>query len=145
MFSQWSSWLSRSPRVRRIVIKSWRVYLRVQRATLGRAVLVVRSHNGHVLAFATNSGELRLPSKELDGWRAVTTQVEEWISQLNPKMSRPRLLTIEGMPSGPGVTFVYSAEAASVSSQRDAVWLDPKDELSVLSIGDQRLLVLSKH
>ena len=145
MFSQWQTWLSRFPRIRRLVIKSWRVFLRMQRATLGRAVLVVRGNNGHVLALASNSGELWLPVKELDGWRTITTQVEEWINELSPKVSRPRLLTIEGTPSAPGVTFVYSAElvATMVSSHTDAIWLDPGREVLSLSPGDRRLLLLS--
>jgi len=145
MFGQWPSWLSRSPRIRRLVIKWWRVFLRMQRATLGRAVLIVRGNNGHVLALASNAGELWLPAKELDGWRTITTQVEEWINKLGPKLSRLQLLTIEGTPSAPGVTFVYSAElvGTTVSSHTDAIWLDPSRELLSLSPGDRRFLLLS--
>ena len=133
MFSQWPSWLSRSPRIRRVAIKVWRVFLRVQRATLAKAVLVVvRTQDSRVLTITSSSGELRLPTKELDGWRAVTTQVEEWLTHLHPESSRSRLLAIEGTPSRPGVTFVYSAEVVTAPSRKDAVWLDADDELDVL-------------
>jgi hypothetical protein len=61
-------------------------------------------------------------------------------------MSRPRLLAIDGTPSGIGVTFVYSAEvvATTVSSHVDPVWLGRTDEMA-LSLSDRRFLLLSEQ
>jgi hypothetical protein len=97
MFNQWPSWLSHSPRVRRTVIRLWRVLLRVQRATLANAVVVIRRQDGRLLTVASTSGELKLPTKELDGWRAVTTQVDEWLEELQPSRT-PKLEAIDGRP-----------------------------------------------
>jgi hypothetical protein len=145
MFSQWPSWLSRSPRVRRTTIKLWRVFLRVQRSTLANAVLVVRRQDGRVLTFASTSGELRLPIKELDGWRAVTTQVEEWLEQLVQRTSTPKLLAIDGTPGRQGVTFIYLAEVPRASDHPNGFWLDPDVALPTLTIGDRRVLLPSQH
>jgi hypothetical protein len=103
MLSQALSWLSRSPRVRRAVIKTWRAFLRVQRASLAYAVLVVRRQDDHVLALTSEaSGELRLPSMELDGWRPVGTQVQEWLDHMLRRPSTIRLQAIDGTPGRKG-------------------------------------------
>ena len=81
MLDELNNWVFRSRFRRRALIKAWRMLLRAQRATLANAVLVVRRQDGWVLALASTSGELRLPLKELDGWKAVTTQVEEWLER----------------------------------------------------------------
>ena len=69
---------------------AWRVLLRVQRSTLASAVLVVRRHDGRVLALASTSGELRLPLKELDGWKAVPRKLRSgstsWWSKGKPRI-----------------------------------------------------------
>lgn len=144
MFSQWPRWLSRSPRLRRTVIKLWRVLLRVQRATLANAVLVIRRQDGCLLTLYSTSGELRLPCKELDGWRAVTMQVDEWLEEL--QLSRtPKLEVIDGSPGRLGVTFVYSAETTGVSGPANGVWLDPELALPTLSLTDRRRVLLSGH
>jgi hypothetical protein len=145
MFSQWPSWLSRSPRIRRFVIKLWRVFLRVQRSTFANAVLVVRQQDGRVLALPSTSGELRLPLKQLDGWTAVTTQVEEWLEQLLEPGQTPKLVAIDGTPGRQGVTFLYSAEVpSSASDHTNGVWLEVDVPLPTLNSGDRRLLLLSK-
>jgi len=145
MFSQWPSWLSRSPRVRRPVIKLWRVFLRVQRSTLANAVLVVRRQDGRVLALPSTSGEPRLPLKELDGWKAVPTQVEEWLEQLLQQRQTPKLVAIEGTPGRKGVTFLYAAEVpSSASDHANGIWLDADVAMPTLNSGDRCLLRLSK-
>ncbi len=144
MFSNWPSWLSRSPRVRRTVIKLWRVFLRVDRATLAHAVLVIRRQDGRLLTLCSTSGELRLPFKELDGWRAVTTQVEEWLGELQLPQT-PKLEAIDGTPSHRGVTFIYSAETATVREAEDSVWIDPELALPTLRLSDRRLVRLSRR
>jgi len=151
MFSQWPSWLSRSPRVRRAVIKIWRAFLRVQRATLANAVLVVRRQDDRVLAFtAEESGEVRLPSIELDGWRPVGTQVQEWINQLlqqpsTPQLqATPQLRAIDGTPGRKGVTFLYSADVAGSPQEVGCTWLEAELAPSALSVRDRRLLLMSK-
>ena len=63
MFDQWPRWLSRSPRIRRLAIKTWRLFLRVQRATLAKAVLVVRRQDGRVLTFSSGPGEHGYPPR----------------------------------------------------------------------------------
>ena len=79
MLDEMNNWVFSSRLRRRMLFKAWRLFLRVQRATLANAVLVVRRQNGCVLALPSLSGEPRLPLMELDGWQAVTTQIEEWL------------------------------------------------------------------
>ena len=145
MLDEVNNWVFSSRFRRRALIKAWRVFLRVQRATLANAVLVVRRQDGCVLALSSTSGELRLPLKELDGWKAVTTQVEEWLEQLLQQRQTPKLVAIEGAPGRQGVTFIYCAEAgAAFPDHESGVWLDPKIALPTLPSGDRRLLLLSK-
>ena len=106
MFDDWSGWFFRSPFRRRIIIRSWRVLLRVQRATLASAVLVVRRPDGSLLAFPSSSGRLGLPRKELDGWRPIGAQVEEWFDQIMRQAPKPKLQAIDGTPGRKGVTFL---------------------------------------
>ena len=96
MLDELNNWVFGSRFRRRALIKVWRVLLRVQRATLANAVLVVRREDGWVLALSSTSGELRLPIKELDGWKAVTAQVEEWLEQLLQQRQTPKLVAIDG-------------------------------------------------
>ena len=145
MLDEVNNWVFSSRFRRRALIKAWRVYLRVQRATLANAVLVVRRQDGCVLALSSTSGKLRLPLKELDGWKAVTTQVEVWLEQLVQQRQTPKLVAIEGTPGRQGVTFIYCAEAGAAFPDHESwVWLDPKIALLTLPSGDRRLLLLSK-
>jgi hypothetical protein len=145
MLDKWGNWVFRSRFRRRTLIKAWRVFLRVQRATLANAVLVVRRQDGHVLGLPSTSGELRLPVKELDGWKEVTTQVEEWLEQLLRQRQTPKLVAIEGAPGRQGVTFIYCAEVgAAFPDDASGVWLAPEVALPTLPSGDHRLLLLSK-
>ena len=143
MFDQWPRWLSRSPRIRRLAIKTWRLFLRVQRATLAKAVLVVRRQDGRVLTFTSSPGELRLPAKELDGWRTVTVQVEEWLAQLLQQAARVKLVGIVGAPGFRGITFLYCAILPQLSSDSEGLWLDHIAATSILALADRKLLLLA--
>ena len=142
MFAEWPSWLSRSPFLRRRVIKLWRVLLRMQRASLANAVLVLRRRDGRVLVLPSPSGGLRLPVKHLDAWIPIAAQVEEWLGQLLQEKSTPSLVAIDGTPAEE-VTFVYVATAASPSvNTGDQLWLDTDVAASRLRNEDGRLLRL---
>jgi hypothetical protein len=142
MFSQWPSWLSQSPQIRRIALRTWRVFLRVQRATLAKAVLVVRREDGRVLTFPSSSGALGLPTEELDGWRSVTTQVAEWLERLLQQKASPKLVGIVGAPGRQSITFVYCTTVAEPSVGSKGIWLDRLAATSILSITDRELLRL---
>jgi hypothetical protein len=145
MLDELNNWVFSSRFRRRTLIKAWRMLLRVQRATLANAVLVVRRQDGCVLALSSRSGELRLPLKELDGWKAVTTQVEEWLEQLLQQRQTPKLVAIDGTPGRQGVTFIYCAEAGTGGPDHaSGVWLEPAIALPTLPSCDRRLLLLSK-
>lgn len=145
MLDELNNWVFSSRLRRRTLIKVWRVLLRIQRATLANAVLVVRRQDGRVLVLSTTSGELRLPAMELDGWKIVTAQVEEWVEQLLERRQTPRLLAIEGTPGRQGVTFIYSADAgATFPDHATGVWLDPEVVLPTLSNQDRRILLNCK-
>lgn len=146
MFSQLPGLLSRSPRARRITIKLWRAFLRVQRATIGKAVLVVRRQDGRVLALNSPSAELRLPIKELDGWRAVPTQVEEWLEELFEQRLAPTLVAIDGTPERGGIVFLYSADTcASLSDRGNGIWFDPDMVPPMLAPDDRHFLLLTNR
>lgn len=144
IFDDWSGWFFRSPFRRRIIIRSWRVLLRVQRATLASAVLVVRRPDGSLLAFPSSSGRLGLPRKELDGWRPIGAQVEEWLDQILRQASKPKLQAIDGTPGRKGVTFLYSADVDASPPDAGCVWLDADLAPSALSVADRRLLLMSQ-
>jgi hypothetical protein len=145
MLDEWNNWVFRSRFRRRTLIKAWRVFLRVQRSTLATAVLVVRRQDGRVLALPSVSGEPQLPLKELDGWKTVSGQVEEWFEQLLQQKQTPRLVAIDGAPGHSGVTFLFSAEVpSSASSHSNGIWLDADVALPTLNPSDRRLLHLSK-
>jgi hypothetical protein len=142
MFAEWPSWLSRSPFLRRRVIKLWRVLLRMQRASLANAVLVLRGRDGRVLVIQSPSGRFQLPVKQLDAWIPIATQVEEWLHQLLQERPTPTLVAIDGTPAEE-VTFVYVATAALPSVKTgDQLWLDTDAATSSLRNEDGRLLRL---
>lgn len=138
MFTQAPEWISRSPLLRKTIVKVWRALLRLQRATRAQAVIVVR-RNGCVLAAAAGSGELRLPSIELDGWEPVGTQVQRLAERMLRQPSAVELHAIDGTPGKEGVTFLYLAE---VGELRETVgsWLDAEGAASALGDTDRRLL-----
>jgi hypothetical protein len=143
MFSRWPAWLSRSPVVRRTAIRLWRVLLRVQRATLANAVLVINGDGGRVLVHALPSGHLELPRQELSGWIPIETQVDAWFAQFPYEKSALAFVSVEGTPGVPGVTFLYAATLkAAPYSTSDDVWLDYEAAKVALSASDRRLLSL---
>jgi len=143
MFDDWSGWFFRSPFRRRTFIRSWRVFLRIQRATLASAVLVVRGPDGSFLALPSSSGRLGLPRKELDGWRPIGAQVEEWLDRILRQASKPKLRAIDGTPGRKGVTFLYLAYTDASPPLANGMWLDADLALSALSVADRRLLLMS--
>ena len=142
MFEQASEWISRSPRIRKMIIKIWRIFLRVQRATLANAVLVVRRTDDRVLAVNSSSG-FGLPSLELNGWRPVGTQVQEWVDRISGQPSEPKLRAIDGTPCREGVRFLYSAHIDGASPGEGYTWLEAELAPSALSERDRHLLLLS--
>ena len=140
MFEQAPAWVSRSPRTRKKIIKVWRAFLRVQRATLAQAVVVVRRHDDRILVVATSSGA-KLPNLELNGWVPVGTQVQEWLDHMMRQPSTLQLKAIDGTPGRKGVTFVYSVQVGGSPSKGDCIWLEPERALSALSTGDRCLLL----
>jgi hypothetical protein len=144
MFAQWPSWLSKSPAIRRPVIKVWRVLLRVQRATLAHAVLVLRRRDGSILVLGSPSGGLRLPVKQLDAWVPITMQVEDWVRELLRENGKPTLIAIDGTPAREGITFLYGATTETLYAKKigGELWLDMDVAASSLSGTDGRLLRL---
>ena len=146
MFEQAPEWVSRSPRLRKLIVKLWRAFLRVQRATVAKAVLVVWRHDDCVLGVATNSGELKLPSLELDGWEPIGVQVQQWLDSFLRHRTTPRLETIDGRPRQNGVTFLYSARVSrSLQEETGYTWLAPEQASFALSVEDRRLLHMSRR
>jgi hypothetical protein len=144
MFEEAPEWIARSPRIRKIIVKIWRAFLRIQRSTLARAVVVARRQDDCVLAVATPSGELRLPSLELDGWESVGTQVQRWVDDMLRQPSKLKLQVIDGTPGKEGVTFLYSAQVPGALRDFGDTWLEAELAPSALSESDRRLLLMSK-
>jgi hypothetical protein len=144
MFEQAPEWISRSPHIRKVIVKIWRALLRVQRSTLAHAVVVARRPDDRVLAVTSPSGELRLPSLELDGWEPVGTQVQDWVNGMLPRPRALKLQLIDGTPGREGVTFLYSVEVREPTEAADNTWLEAELAPSALSEEDRRLLMVSK-
>ena len=73
--TRFPAWLFRSRLIRQVFYGSCRVVWRIQRASLARAVLVVRNRDGRILVLGEPSGTLQLPLKMLDGRVTVTTRL----------------------------------------------------------------------
>jgi hypothetical protein len=134
--------LSQSPRLRRFAIKICRAFWRTQRASLAHAVIVAQREDNRFLALNLASGELGLPSLELDGWQPVVTQVKIWLDELLHQPSTLQLKAVDGTPGPQGVTFLYSAQINSPQAHTPCVWLDPEVESSALPLRDRRLLLM---
>jgi len=139
MFEQWPTWIARNRIVRRSAIRAWRVFLRVQRACLANAVLVVRSAEGRVLLVPSSSGGLQLPTREMNGWIAIGTQVGQWLAQFSPLPAQASLVAVDGTPRS-GVTFLYEAVLQTETVGADKVWVEPDSAESILSGNDRRFL-----
>lgn len=138
--TRFPAWLFRSRLIRQVFYGSCRVVWRIKRATLARAVLVVRNRDGRILVLGEPSGTLQLPLKMLDGRVTVTTQVDDWLQQILPRAATPSLVAVEGT-GGEGITFVYKAEIDVESPvHQDECWLPP--EVAALSLNSEDARVL---
>jgi hypothetical protein len=115
------------------------VFLRVQRACLANAVLVVRNGEGRVLLVPAPSGGLQLPTREMNGWLAIGTQVSEWLAQLSPLSAHASLVAVDGTPKS-GLIFLYEAVFESESAGADKIWVEPHNAASILEHRHRRLL-----
>jgi hypothetical protein len=120
MFEQAPEWISRSPRIRKMVIKIWRIFLPLQRATLAKAVLIARRQDDCVRATTSFAG-FGLTSLELNGWKTVEAQVQEWANQTWRQPGSPQLLAIDGTLAERGSRF--SILSASMGHRRNKVLL----------------------
>jgi hypothetical protein len=141
MFTEAPSWLARYPRIRKVVSKIWRAFLRVQRATLANAVLVARRPDDCVLAVNSSTG-FGLPTLELNGWKTVGKQVQEWVDRISRQPSAPKLRAVDGTPSREGITFLYSTHLEGPLSGENYTWLEAELAPSAFCERDRRLLLL---
>lgn len=113
---------------------------RVQRATPAVAVLVARRKDDDgILLLCSQSGEVHLPTKQLNAWIPVATQVEEWQGQLLQQASDPVLVAVDGSPGKAGVTFLYAAEIEGIAARRyGELWID-------LQVASPRLTERENH
>lgn len=126
-----------------MVIKLWRILLRLQRATLAEAVLIIYGDDGRVLVRALPSGRLELPRQALSGWIPIEKQVDAWLAQLPYEKSAPAFVSLEGTPGVEGVTFLYTAKLeATAYSESGDLWLDYEAAKVALSASDRHLLSL---
>jgi hypothetical protein len=143
MFEQWPSLIARNPTVRRTAIKLWRVLLRMQRATLAKAVLVVRERDGRIFVLRSPSGALELPVTPIDAWVPITTQIEAWLARLLQQSASPSLVAVDGTPGREGVTFLYAARLQCTPPESEgALWLEPDVAALGLDQNGSRLLAL---
>lgn len=143
IFTQWPSWLIRSPTLRRGLIKLRRALWRVERATFAEAILVaVGIEQDRVLAVRVPSG-VRLPCRQMDAWVPVATQIEVWITELLPSAPRPALVAVAGTPGRKGITFLYRVEIdESAAPPAGQLWLHRDAALSGLGDRERALAAL---
>jgi hypothetical protein len=139
MFEQWPSWIARNRVVRRTAIKVWRVYLRVRRACLANAVVVVRSCDDRVLLTPSPLGGFQLPTREINGWLNIDTQVRALLKQVSPLDAHASLVAVDGTPKS-GLMFLYEAVLASETAAGDTIWVAPHSAASILDGNHRRLL-----
>ena len=134
------AWLFRWPFIRRVVFKLWRLQLRIERATLATAVVVVRSDDGHVLVVSDPSGMFQLPSTSLDGWITITHQVEDWLKELLQRAATASLVSVAGTCGD--VTFLYRAEIDTGPVMHQAArWLSP--DIAAVSLTNEHARLFS--
>ena len=134
--------LSKTPAVRRPIIKFLRILMRARRATFAHAVLIVRSSDGRILTFNSPSKGACLPRREIAPRISIQTQVESWLQEFSAYQAAPSLVAIKGVPSWEGLSFIYAVRIETVCSPaNEAMWLDQKTAASVLSSIDYELLV----
>jgi hypothetical protein len=140
LFAERPAWIARNPSLRHAAVQLWRRLLRLQRATCATAVLVVSDEDGRVLVLRQPSGHRRLPSKPLDAWLPIPTQVEAWLEAMLQRRCTPALVAVDGTPSREGVTFLYAATLAAPTTKAADLWLEPS--AANLGPNDNRLLLL---
>ena len=135
-----ANWVFSSPTRRRFLIRLWRVSLRLDRASVAEAALIVRGSSGDILVLVSDSAEMRLPRRLLDAWRPIALQVEEWLGEFDRQASAPSLCTIDGSPGDEGLTFVFEAKLNAIrNGQNDELWLRP-EAFHLLCTRDRRLV-----
>lgn len=139
MFEQWPTWIARNCIVRRAAIKVWRVYLRIRRACLANAVLVVRSCDDQVLLMPSPSGGFQLPTREVNGWLDIGTQVSSWLKQISP-LGHASLVAVDGTPKS-GLIFLYEAVLGSGSADVNTIWVEARNAAPILDSNHRRLLL----
>jgi hypothetical protein len=116
-----------------------RFYIRVRRASLARAVLVVRNTDGDILVQPDRSGHLRLPSVALDAWQSIPPQVESGARQILGRDLSPEFQTIEGRCSD--IIFVYATDPLNSGDLvEEAHWLTPESNATHLSSADRQCI-----
>lgn len=138
-------WLASSPSLRRVFIRMMRVYMRLRRATIARAVLVARRRDGRVLLTRSELGGAQLPSLQLDAWTDIETQVHSWLRELFDRANPACLAAIDGTPRTKGMTFVYLVELESDPPKtHQALWSELESAVSCLGAEDSRVLMLAE-
>jgi hypothetical protein len=133
--------LLRVPALRSRLFKMRRVPLRLKRAFLAEAAVVVRSGDGRILVMSPSPGELQLPTKALNGWHNVQHQVEDFLKELVGRSVAVSLVSVEGLVGD--IIFLYRANLAEMpSGGRNGRWLPPEIVAAKLRPTDARLLTL---
>jgi len=134
-------WGSSFPPVRRPIMRLWRKFERLRRATVSKAVFVVSGEEGRLLVLSSPSKALHLPATELHPRDPIATQAAAFLSLLLHQDVTPSLVAIDGTP-GQGVSFLYEAVAASEPKASAGLWLDTEVAFSCLAGEHRRLLRL---
>ena len=118
-----------------MIFRPLRFYIRARRASLARAVLVVRNADGSVLVQRDRAGYPQLPCIPLNAWQPIAPQVESGAQQILGRDVNPQFQTIEGRCGD--VIFVYATDALeAVDLIREARWLKPQSITEKLSSTD---------
>ena len=127
-YLNWRAWPWRvtSKPMRALIFRPLRFFIRARRASLARAVLVVRNTSGDVLVHSNRLGEVRLPSLELNGWYPSAPQVEDWARQILGRDLKPVFAAIDGHCGDLRLIFMARA-SASAETHGEMRWLTPDD------------------
>ena len=140
-YLNWRAWPWRiaSKPMRAMMFRPLRFYIRAKRASLARAVLVVRNADGDVLVQSDRSGHLHLPTIPLNAWQPIPPQVESGARQILGRDLSPEFQTIEGRCGD--IIFVYATDPlSSVAVVEEARWLTPESTTTHLSTSDLQCL-----
>ncbi len=137
----WRAWPWRiaSKPMRAMMFRPLRFCIRAKRASLARAVLVVRNADGSVLVRPDRSGHLHLPFIPLNAWQPIAQQVESRAQQILGRNLSPEFQAIEGRCGD--IMFVYTTDTlSSVDAAEEARWLTPQSTAQHLSSADLRCI-----